>query len=96
MAMTNCKECRAEISTTAKACPKCGAVVPKAKLWPWIVGVPIAAFVALMLFGLTIPEYESQALAQRKVCEQIAPMQHVECRRIYDRAIADGRARGAK
>lgn len=29
MALTNCKECGHQVSTTAQACPKCGAKVPK-------------------------------------------------------------------
>ena len=29
MALTRCKECKAEVSTKAKTCPKCGAPVQK-------------------------------------------------------------------
>lgn len=38
MAMKKCKECGEEISTKAKACPKCGAVAPKkTSLFTWII-----------------------------------------------------------
>ncbi len=33
MAMTICKECSKEISTTAKLCPHCGARVPRTRWW---------------------------------------------------------------
>jgi hypothetical protein len=67
MAMTNCKECGTEISTTAKACPKCGAVVPKKRIWPWIVGVPVGLFAVLMVWGTIIgnsPEGQAKAKAR--------------------------------
>lgn len=42
MALIGCAECKKEISTTAKACPNCGAKVPKSKTWLWIVlAVPV-------------------------------------------------------
>ena len=33
MALIPCKECGNEVSTDAKACPKCGAKVPYTKWW---------------------------------------------------------------
>ena len=39
MALTNCKECGAEVSTKAEACPKCGAKRPKStSIGTWIIG----------------------------------------------------------
>jgi hypothetical protein len=39
LAIIKCKECAAEISTQAKACPKCGAKQPKkTSMFTWIVG----------------------------------------------------------
>ncbi|MES2661810.1 MAG: zinc ribbon domain-containing protein [Pseudomonadota bacterium] len=38
MALVKCKECSEEVSTSAKACPKCGAKVPKkTSLFTWLV-----------------------------------------------------------
>lgn len=48
MSIINCKECDHEISTTAKACPKCGAKVPKTKWWLW---VPLGLFAFVMAVG---------------------------------------------
>ncbi len=46
MAMTKCKECQTEISTTADACPKCGAKQVHtsgcAKVVLWFIGIIVA------------------------------------------------------
>ena len=46
MAMTKCKECQTEISTTADACPKCGAKQVRtsgcAKVVLWFIGIVVA------------------------------------------------------
>lgn len=93
MAMTSCGECGHEISTTARSCPNCGAVVPRPKKWPWIVGIPFALFMAVVLYGLTIPEYRTRAREVREACEKMAsPLDRPECDRIYERLIAEGKA----
>ena len=49
MTMTTCKECSADISTTARACPKCvEPLCPEQKIWPSIVGVPLALIGSIM------------------------------------------------
>ncbi len=48
MAMTACKECKHEISSTAKACPKCGAKMPRTKWWLW---VPLGLITAFLGYG---------------------------------------------
>lgn len=48
MALTACKECKSEISTKAKACPKCGAPVPRTKWWLW---APLGFVVFVYLYG---------------------------------------------
>lgn len=91
MALTECKECQHQISTTATHCPNCGAKVPRFKWWLWI---PLAVLAFFVVLGLTTPEYERQASQNRRVCEGlVAPYRKDECRRIYDAAIAIGRAR---
>lgn len=52
MALTKCKECGTEISTTAKACPKCGAA-PEAKtsVATWIIGALMVAGFASYISG---------------------------------------------
>jgi len=97
MAIIACKECGNEISTTAKSCPKCGAIVPRPKIWPWLVGIPVAIFIAMLIYGSTIPEYEDQARRAREVCEKIvAPYQRSICDQQYAEAIRKGRAESGK
>lgn len=48
MALVKCKECGSEVSTKAKACPKCGAKAPKkTSLFTWLV----TGFVAAAMIG---------------------------------------------
>lgn len=54
MSLMNCAECGLQVSTEAKACPHCGAVVPKPskpKLWLWI---PLGLVVAFLGFGMVV------------------------------------------
>lgn len=44
MSLTECKECKHQVSTTAQACPGCGAAVAAAKS-----GVPVGGLVYLAL-----------------------------------------------
>lgn len=70
MAIISCHECKKDISDTAKACPHCGATVPRTKVWPWIVGTPIALFVGLMIIGAiasNTPRGEEKAKARNVI-----------------------------
>ena len=96
MAMTSCSECGNKISTSARSCPKCGAIVPVPRLWPWIVSIPIVLLAVSVIHSFTRPEYEIRARELLKVCEEVFPFQKNECRRSYDRAIAEGKAKGDK
>ena len=94
--MIPCKECGSEISSTAKACPKCGAEVPQKSVWPWVIGVPVGLIVLFLGYGFTIPEYESRARAERNVCYQLAGNSgnRYVCDDAYSKAIERGRAAG--
>lgn len=48
MAMTKCKECGAEISTKAEACPQCGAKRKKSS------GCAVVVLIVLVVFAITI------------------------------------------
>ena len=61
MALIACKECGTEVSTTAKACPKCGAKVLHAKWWLW--GPLIAVAVFFVWAAITGPKNTAE-LAQ--------------------------------
>lgn len=45
----------------------------------------------MLVYGLSIPKYETRAREIREVCEKIAPFQKDVCRANYDKAIAEGR-----
>lgn len=53
MALIACKECGNEVSSQAKACPKCGAKVsvPGRRLWIPVLGVLIVAFALFVVIG---------------------------------------------
>ena len=90
MAMTSCHECGNSISSTANSCPTCGAKVPRTKWWLW---VPLGLIVMFFAYGLTIPEYQSQARQKREACEAlVGPLRKDECRRMYDNDVAAGKA----
>lgn len=67
MALLKCKECGNEVADSAKACPKCGAPVPKTKWWLW---VPLGLIVLFLVFGAIVgntPEAKERALARDKI-----------------------------
>lgn len=86
-----------EINAIPNANPDSGAVKPRAKVWRWVVGVPVglAVFVVALGFALraATPEYERQANAVRRACEQVAqPEQRHVCDEQHYRAMQEGRA----
>ena len=90
MSIIKCSECQAEISSTAKACPKCGAVVPNKKVWPWVVGIPLAVLVLIMVWSGSKPDYEHKAIAARKICEHRYDPFKPDCNREYYKMIQEG------
>jgi hypothetical protein len=62
MAMTTCTECKTEISTKAKACPKCGAKVPHTKWWLWIPVGLVAMFLVIGAFQGNTPADRAKSL----------------------------------
>lgn len=90
MSIIKCAECQSEISTTAKACPKCGAVVPKAKIWPWVVGVPVGLVALILIWSGSKPDYEHRAIATRNVCEKNFGGSRSDCDRVYSNIMRDG------
>jgi len=69
MALVECKECKEQISDTAKACPKCGAKVPRTKWWLWR---PIGAVVAFLAVGVIFGPHSPQEAYDHEYrkCEQ--------------------------
>lgn len=93
MALIACKECRADISDKASVCPRCGAKLTRS-MW-WLLLVPAAALAVFLAYGASVPKYESDARAARRVCEQAyaagAVVTLYECERQYDNMMANGR-----
>jgi len=61
MALVPCKECGNEVSTDARACPKCGAKQPRSKRWLVVLLVVVAV---IFIWGLSIsstPEAKAKA-----------------------------------
>lgn len=67
MALIACKECGTEISTTAKACPKCGARVPKTKWWLWVPLGLVGAFLILAAIVGNSPDAQAKGRARRAI-----------------------------
>lgn len=63
MALTTCKDCGQQVSTSAKTCPHCGTPAPskkkaKGKFWTWFLG-----FVVLGLIGAVMPKNDTMSPA---------------------------------
>lgn len=94
MAITPCSECGSEISTKAKSCPKCGAVVAGVKVWRWVIGLPVFLFIVALMYGASVPAYKTEAREAREVCYKIAgPVGHGTCEEIYEEALRKGEAK---
>lgn len=65
MALINCKECGNEVSSKAKACPKCGASVPKGpnRLLLWGIGLTGLAAIGAMSAGNSPTQTPTQQIA---------------------------------
>ena len=65
MSMIECKECKANISNTAKACPQCGAKLPpKTSVFTWVFGGIFSVSVLSCIFHGNEPSQQIQPVAQ--------------------------------
>lgn len=88
MALVNCKECGQEISTTAEACPKCGAKQPKrTSIGTWVAG----AFLAIVMFSC-INKLDSQRVLSAQEAARVeatkSPEQRAAEKRVDDERTA--------
>lgn len=73
MALSKCKECGAQISAAAKACPQCGAPPPKkTSMFTWLV----AGFIVIAV-GMSLTRPDAPPKPQ-KTAEQLAVEQKQE------------------
>ena len=86
MALVACKDCGTQVSTSAKACPKCGSKVPKFKWWLWI---PLALLILFFAFPyLAYSPSERAAISARADCERVFPMERGrKCDQVYNDAL---------
>ncbi len=68
MALVACKECGNEVSTDAKACPKCGAKVPHTKWWIW---GPLVLVLVLFIWGVATGPKNTVELAEMETASCI-------------------------
>lgn len=74
MSLITCKECSAEVSSEAITCPKCGVrVKPKKKILRWVLGIPFALFVLMMIIGSinSDPQKTSDRMAYDECMKQL-------------------------
>lgn len=96
MALMKCSECGKDMSDSARSCPACGWKRPKTKWWLW---VPLGLFGAMLLYGLSIPEYQHVARERRDLCLKLAgptPYLQRTCESTYQEDIAEGKRRAGK
>lgn len=68
MAMTKCKECKKDVSTSAKVCPHCGVKNPGVKTWQGF--IVLAVIIAIGWFFIGGDSKESDDKAAAKACTQ--------------------------
>lgn len=87
MALIKCKECGGEVSTKAKACPKCGAKVPRFKWWLWL---PLGLIVFFFSFPYIANDAAHRAaISARADCERVFPLERGrQCDVIYSDTLA--------
>lgn len=99
MTLLACRECNNPISSTAFACPKCGALKTKKAKWPWIIGVPVAIITVMIIYGSSIPEYQSAAREVRVACEDMVKLGRADpqtCQTVYRNMITKGKEAAAR
>lgn len=94
MALTQCVECGARISSLALSCPTCGhreRKPEKRRWWLWLLMAPVAV---VALWSASTPDYEKEARTARRDCESLVKKgfggdMHA-CQQNFERAMKDG------
>ena len=66
MALINCRECGKEVSTEAKACPHCGAKVPRESAFAKVALIIFGVFCLILIFGSLGDHPSTEASGQNK------------------------------
>ena len=79
MALVKCRECGNEMSTTAAACPKCGAVAPKqTSPLTKVIAVLLPVAILLIYFDVGSRKNEASIPAPALVSRPAVPTAHLE------------------
>lgn len=92
MALVKCKECGGQVSTSAKACPACGAKPPrKTSLTTWIIGgVTLVAAYKCASVGEDAEADRQRSIAEaRKLSDAMSPEQRKAAEEEQARAAAE-------
>ena len=93
MALVKCKECGNQVSTKAKACPTCGAKVPKkTSIVTWCV---LGVIVLVVGNAIINPAPPKPPKTQEQIAQEAesAKLKEEESKRRTERAIAESRAK---
>lgn len=64
-----CPKCAETVLAEAVKCKHCGSDLrQKRKLWPWLVGTPVAVLAVMMVVGSNIPPEKSNARDAIALC----------------------------
>lgn len=66
MAMTTCKECKKEVSSTAKTCPQCGANKPGDRVWHGFAGMAVLGILGYGVYLYTGGTSDTTEIVQTK------------------------------
>ncbi len=80
MALKPCKECKKEVSTSAKTCPHCGVANPAVGPKETAIGLGLVAFIATaLMFACSDSEEKKQADAAKSAETHAACMKDLQC-----------------
>lgn len=68
MSLITCNDCGNQVSDSAKACPKCGAKIPRTKWWLWI---PLVIFFVIIVIALLTGPKNTTELAEMETASCI-------------------------
>lgn len=95
MGMTKCKECKTEISTSAKACPKCGAVRKKTSFFTKMVAGFMAVIAGTVIYVSNKGNAEREAAAAKEA-QRVAAMSPADRAELEAKKAAEAKAKAER
>jgi hypothetical protein len=100
MALVKCKECKADVSSFAKVCPKCGIKDPGTKWWHKLVGAVVLVFVIVFLLSrcssgdnesVQAPEVDAAPVADQSPMTPAAPEPELQVLSLAEQCALEGK-----